>query len=408
MRELFDLDPFEVSLVDEGANKKKFLIMKSRKGSQMSRTQRQEIRELINSVDAKTMGRVEKVLKSMHPIKKEDGDMEPKKDSAVFKEEMGMACKEDESQPISERAQAALKAVARILAPFKDELHDGHMDAVQHEIGMHDSPEAKAAGPEMGMEGMEKAKAFPQEVKDEHHVEALGMAKAAYKEHLEKMGYRQHPDPDLEGTNGEVNKAKPPMGEEEEDEDEIEKNKEARVSKTAVNKSAVDLSAFPKEQRSQLELIFKANKDLQDQNKELVQKAANMEKALAERDAKDKDREYVAKAATFTHLGIPTEEVVESLRDAAKVGEKSYERVCKQFAQISEQNKTGGLFKEIGSRLPNDGTIDAEMRLNKLVDSVIQKSDSKMTREQIYEQVIQSAEGSKLYSEMKSKRPGGI
>ena len=412
MRELSDLDPFEVSLVDEGANKKKFLIYKSRKGNQMPRAERQSIRDMINSVDAKTMGRVEKVIKSMHPIEKESGDMEPKKDSSVFKEDG--VCKEDMSAPISDRAQAALKAVARILAPFKDELHDGHMDAVQHEIGMKKSPEHESVHegklPEVGEHDLaEKAKAYPEKVKEEHHAEAVGMAKKAYAEHLEKMGYRKYEDPSLEDANGEVNKGKhDDMEEEDEDEDEAEIEKGAHVSKTSVNKSAVDLSSFPKEQRKQLEMIFKANADLQAQNKELVQKAANLEKAVADRDAKEKEREFVAKAASFTHLGIPTEEVVESLRDAAKVGQKSYERVCKQFATISEQNRNGGLFKELGSRLPDNGSLDAEMRLEKLVDSVVQKADTKVSRAEIYEQVIQSNEGARLYAEMKSKRPGGI
>lgn len=373
MTELYDLEPHEVSLVDEGAIRRKFLIFKNREG-QMNASE--EILKMIAAVDAKKLGNLEKVVKSMN-VKKEDGD-----------------------QPLSDRAQMALQAVARILAPFKDELNDAHLDQVQHEIGIADSPHHEEVPLDEQGENevmkMEKAA----DIKQEDHEEAMKSADGAYKAHLAKMGYQKY----------EVGKAKEEGEDEDEDgdEDEVEKsnqNKGESVSKSAKN-PALDLTAFPEGQRSSVEAIFKANADLQKQNKELVEKQAKLEKDLADRDEREKTREYVAKAAEFKHVGIPQEEIVETLRDAAKLGEKSYERVVKQFSTMNEQAEKGGLFKEIGSRQAAQ-VGDAEMRLEKLVDSYVQKSDGKESRADVYDRVLRTTEGQKLYSEIKNSRPGG-
>lgn len=405
MTELYDLDPLEVSLVDEGANKRRFLIFKSR---EKKMPQPQEIRNLMNSVDPKIMGKIEKVLKSMHPLQKESepgSDLLPKADSHVYKE--------DENAPLSERAQAALKAVARILAPFKDELHDGHLDAVQNEIGMKDSPQGEEMGDDDGE--IEKVHgAIPQDVEEEHHIAALGKAKEAYKSHMMKLGGRKYPDENAEMKRKEdhkkeaMEKAKAAYGEQCEKMKKEKNPKEDKVDKSAVNKSAIDLTAFPEKQRETLELVFKANETLEKTNKELVQKAAKLEKDMADRDSREKHREYVAKAAEFKHVGLSQDEIVETLKDAASVSEKSYERVCKQFTAMNEQASKGNLFGEIGSRAPAGAGGDAEAKLERLVDSFVAKSDSKTSRAEIYEQVLQSQEGQRLYKEMKNARPGGI
>ena len=399
MKKLYDLDPYEVSLVDEGANRKKFLIFKSRKGKQMAANQ--EIRNLIESVDPKKMKKVEKVLKSLHSMKhdeeaaKSKHEQHEKEFKKSFEHEDHDEVHKESEDPLSERAQAALKAVARILAPFKDEIHDGHLDAVQHEVGIKDSPHhTEAATDEVGEHEVGKEVAYPQEVKEEHHVEALKAAKEAYKNHIEKLGYQKYPAKQMEQKCTEKSKE--------------EEKEEESVDKSAVSKSALDLTAFPKEQRAQLEMIFKANNDLQKQNKELVQKQAKLEKDLSARIEAEKEREYVAKAAEFRHVGLPLAEVIETLKDAAKLGEKSYERVCKQFEAINEQISKGGLFSEIGSRQSSGGGNDAEAKLERLVDSVVQKSEGKHSRDEIYAEVLQTKEGKRLYAEMKSKRPGGI
>lgn len=397
MKRLSSLKTDEVSLVGKGANKKKFLIYKNSEGKPMP-TPAQEIQNLINKVDPKVMANVEKVVKGMKIKKfeaeegkdkaeKEHGsDMLPGKDSAAHKDGAGAG--------LSDRAQAALKAVARIIAPFKDELSDDHMDAVQDAVGIHSDKTEDGVG-------KDHMAAIPEGVSDEHHAEALDMAKKAYGAHLEKMGYRKYPDQQPENTN----KSKHGL----EDDDDDDEDGEDDVDKSAVTKSAsLDLSAFPEKQRGQLELIFKANNELAEKNKELVQKADKLEKAIADRDAKDEHREIVQKAEEFTHLGLPKEEIIEQLKDAKKMGEKSYARVCKSFETLNVQSKESGLFKELGSRQGGTGVGDAEAKLERLVDTVVQKSEGGMSRAAIYDEVLKTDEGKKLYAEMKRNRPGGI
>lgn len=386
MRKLYDLDPNEVSLVPRGANKKRFLVFKSQEGAKMTN---KDIREMIENVDPKVMEKVSKSIGMMKKIGKDAGDMPPKADSHVFKDTHNVEHDgESDRGPLSDRAQAALKAVARILAPFKDEIGDEHLDEVQHEIGMHMDP-GKEAGEghkkiEMSME------AIPEKVEEEHHSAALDMAKKAYMGHLEKMGYRKYPDEQI------AQKAKKPEHDEdeEEDEDEIEKNK---IEK------GLDLSAFTKEQRPQIEAIFKAYGN---EKKELVEKAAKLEKELATRDAKEKEREYIAKAESFTHIALPKAEIIETLKDAAKLGTKSFERICKQYDALNEQAKKSNLFGEIGFR-GGSTEGDAHAKLEALVDSVVMKSDGR-SREEIYETVLKTAEGKRLYNEGQKTRPGGI
>ena len=119
MKKLYELDPAEVSLVDKGANRKKFLIFKS-KGKNMNPSK--EIMDLVNRVPKEVIDRVEKVVKAV-----DAGDMPPKKDSAAFKEANVPPGKNEQAgevAPMSDRAMAAMKASARILAPHKDEIHD--------------------------------------------------------------------------------------------------------------------------------------------------------------------------------------------------------------------------------------------------------------------------------------------
>jgi hypothetical protein len=344
MKRLKALDVDEVSLVDIGANKKKFLIFKSKSGS-------------------KKMG-IKEAIKSLRVKKDVAGAEEDKKESAK------KANDEVEKAELSEGAQAALKAIARILTPFKDELSDSDVDSVLSELGidMGSEGEVVEASKEKGEddevekaedEDLKKLFALPAEVKEEHAAEALNKAKEAMGEHLEKLGYEKY-----------KSEEEPAM-----------KSKEDEV------------------QKAKIDQIFKSNK-------ELVQKNADLEKRINEMTSKESEKEVVQKAASFTHLGIKSEELVEVLKAAKTVGQKHYDTVCKQYAALNEQAKKSDIFKSYGSNLSNGGASDAEAKIDAAVREVVQKSGK--TQAQAYSDFMNTDEGKRLYGEMKAQRPGGI
>jgi hypothetical protein len=384
MQKLYDLETDEVSLVPRGANKKKFLVFKSLKGK----------KEMANK-----------------KVKKDAGGLAPRKDSAVYKdpgmnEPMAHEDGAAYNRPLSDRAQAALKATARILAPHKDELKHEHVAHAMKEAGIHHG--AGEEGHDKEEEAM-KEEAYPEKVTEEHQAEALEEAKKsfekAYKEHLEKLGYRKYPD------NQEAVKSAHHMEDEDDDDDDgVEKsgvakgltNEEDSVSKSKVYKS-VDLSVFPENQRRQLTDVFKS---YDERVRELVRKNDELHMEVRKRDEEAKEKELIAKAAEFKHLGLEREEIVETLRDASKLGEKAYARVVKQFEALNTQAKSGGLFNEIGTK-GNTPAGDADAQIEQLVNSIVQKSDGTRTREEIYAEVLMSAEGQKIYRDYKVNRKGG-
>lgn len=382
MKRLYNLEPNEVSLVPRGANKKKFLIHKSKEGKPMP-TPTQELRELVKNVDPAVMLNVEKVVKAMKS-----------------KAEKGATATGGDSQDLSDRAQAALKAVARILSPFKDEISDAHMDAVQNEVGI-EAPDDKTPKDEIEM-----SMDMPDGVEKDHHDEAMGMAKSSYMQHMEKMGYRKYPD------------QQPKVGSEkgvmkDEDGDDEEEEEDSSVSKVAKSEGALDLSAFPVGQRAQLEAIFKSHADLTQENKTLVEKTANLEKELkVERDERVL-KQFQEKTRGLTHLGADSEElavVLKSLNDSNPESMAKIEAVLKAAnEQVRVAAATGGLFSERGSSQGRTGGGNsAQDKLEALVDATVQKSDGNKSREQIYEDVLKTAEGKRLYTEYKGARKGGI
>lgn len=381
MRKLYDLDPHEVSLVPRGANKKKFLIYKMRKGNEMPQT---ETEKLINSIDPKVLGNIDKVLKTM--VRKDGAPTPPKPNQHT----------PGQAQPLSDRAQAALKAVARIIAPFKEEISDEHLDAVQNEVGIQ-------PGSNEGQEHskVEMSMAIPEGVSEEHHSASLDMAQKAYMTNLEKMGYRKYPDQQPKVGTATVDK-KVDEGDDDPEEEDVSK----------VNK-ILELSEFSEKQKSQLEKIFKSHDDLVNENKTLVQKTADLEKELkTERDIRV-TKGFEEKAKAFKHLGSNTEELAVIMKSMAETDPKAYDKLeavlkaADNQIRVAGENGKAGLFGEIGSSQGNRGGNSAEAKLDAAVDAIVAKSDGK-TREQCYDDFLKTSEGKRLYAEFKSSRPNGI
>jgi hypothetical protein len=381
MKKLYDLDVAEVSLVPRGANKKKFIVYKSRGGKNVGA--REEIRKLLKDVDPKVIGKIDKVLKG------ESGDMLPRKDSAVYKEPEGEPHGDQEhaASGLSERAKAALKAMGRIAAPFKDELNQGHVKSVMHAAGVmpEGEPDDKHTEGMHAMHDKEGSKAIPMKVEDEHHAEALDMARKAYNSHLEKMGYRKYPD------------EQPKVGSKSHKEMEDDDDEEDGVEKSRVSKG---LRSFSPEQREELEVIFKSNRDL-------VRKNADLEEQLKEERDIRKSREFKEKASTFKHLGVKTDELSTVLKSLAEVDEDTAEKVESILKAADKQVSEGNLYGEIGSRLSSNGTGegDAAAKIDTIVEKMVQKSDGSKTSDELYYDFItKTPEGKKLYREYRNER----
>lgn len=391
MKKLHDLEPAEVSLVSRGANKRKFLVFKSQKGNSVNT----EILELLKNVDPKVMAKVEKVIKDMSTP-----------------QIPGAANPNAQSTMPSDRAQAALKAAARILTPFQKELGGELLQKVMQAAGMQmpDGKPGTIEGNNMGLENKDTNKSAtqsPEKVTDEHSALAMKDAECAYKAALAKLGYQKYSEGKLQMKSLEGADAA-----DDDEEDDVEKSGVAKAEKPKGESKvteqvlkadgSLNLEAIPEAVRPAVEHIFKAQQ-------ELVKKNADLTKELEDRKTAEQKREVVAKADSYSHLGIPKEEIVATLEDAKKLGTEAYIRITKQFETLNEQNRTGGLFKEIGSPL-SGGTNGAGSweAIEKASQAHVQKSGEKMSKEQAIDAYLNTAEGNRQYAEHQASRKGGI
>ncbi len=178
------------------------------------------------------------------------------------------------------------------------------------------------------------------------------------------------------------------------DEDESE---EEEVGKSNDGKREDVLKSFSKEQKSELQAIFKAH-DV------LVEKNANLEKELKTEREIRLNREFSDKASEFKHLG-ETSKIATVLKSASEKSPEYLKEIEGILKAADAQIAKGDLFKERGSSHTADAG-SAQAKLDALVESQVQKSDGKLTKEQVYDQVMQSPEGRKLYSEIKKSRKG--
>ena len=379
MKHLFHLDPAEVSLVPKGANMKKFLILKE---GQMGK----QLVEQLKNLDPAVLSKVEQVLKS-HKITKEASPEQ--------------AAPEAEGNGVSERASAALKAVVRILTPFKEELSPHLLHDVLEAAGLslEAQTEEEEQGESMSKEGDGMVK--PKGVEDAHHEEAAAVAhkaaEAAYKSHIAKLGYRKYPEeqPQLGGD-------KHPVAGDAAHSELLGKEAEGEEYKKMVSKEGkVDMSALPKDVRDQVQAIFKSNEDM-------IKKAASLEKDLkAERDLR-LQREFEEKAKGYSNLGADQKEVATILKSASETSPELLTKVEAVLKAANEQISKGDLFKEYGSKASKStGSGSAWENIEKAAEGYVAKSGEKATKEQAVTKFLQTEEGQKMYAEFKSAR-GGI
>lgn len=357
MQKLYDLDAAEVSLVPRGANKKKFLIFKNDGGDSMP-VDPKDLLEEIKKSSPEALRAVEEVLKNY--------DMAMKANPQAQQGQMPM---------VDERAMAALKAVARILAPFKSQITPELVNQVLKSIGIGADPNPGAGAGAGGEGDPNKNPNNPQQQQP--------VNKSATTETEDEM-----PKEEILKADGSIDFSKVPEN--------------VRPVLEVIHKSHTDLVKQNKE-------IVQKNDDLEKQNKEIVQKNLDLEKKVADQASAVREKEIVAKADSFTHVGIPKEDVVLQLKLADGAGKETYEKVCKNFEAISKQNKEGSLFKELGSNQPSGGTSnDSWEKIEKAAEAWVAKSGEKISKAEATDKYLQTPEGQKLYAEYKSGRKDGI
>lgn len=332
-----------------------------------------ELLELVGKVDPKIMTQVEKVLKAHMEEMAKANPPQPNADGSM-----------PAAPAMDPQVVAALKAVVRILTPFKDKINDGLLDSVLSQAGFDMSQDGEGDEDE-GDDGTT--------IKEEHLQGGMAAANNAYKEHMEKLGYQKYPTAQMAMKEKNVDLT------DEEEEDEAE---DFKVSKEAIMKAdgSLNLEAVPEAVRPAVEAIYKGQQ-------EAVKKAAELEATLKKERDERRAKEFIAKAETFKHYVGDKAALAKDLQALSDSNNELYEKIVKQLEATDSQAEivAKAAFKEIGSQLPgNTGTHDAWAKIEKLAEGVVAKSDKVMTQANAIESVLLTREGQALYEEYKNSR----
>lgn len=360
MQKLTNLKTKEVSLVPQGANRRRFMIYKSA-------MQHEDLQKAIAQADPEVLKSVGKILDKHIAKDAEDG-------SAV---------------------RAAMQGVTRILSSIKGKISPAAAHEALDEVGF------KMGEGELGGAGATSVGEAPthgetvnmgkeKEIPEEAMKKARECAEKAYDEEMKKLGHSMYPDAQIQMKS----KAGMPMKKKKEEEEEDEVEKSAKLDADTQTK---------------LDAIFKANENLVKQNEELRSEVSALQQV-------NKQKELVQKAASFGALGLPQEMIVETLSIAQKAGTEAFDKVVKQYEMLTERAKVaksfgGNLFSEIGSSLPGGGGAGSEstwQKIEKAAEGFVQKSAFAGTKEQAVAKFLETPEGTRLYAEHQAGRKDNI
>jgi hypothetical protein len=296
---------------------------------------------------------------------------------------------QDEQQgPLDEKAQSALKAIVRILTPFKQALSPLLIHEVLDAAGFQMA--ANKGSDEEDMDMKKTATQSPEPIKEEHQIEAMKVAKEAYGAHLKKLGYQKYPTQQM----AQKELTMPVAGHKDDDDVEAEEqegtmhnpDKEPDMTVQHKHEHVMKslLAGVPKGTRDAVEMIFKANQDLK-MRLEAVTKAASR-------------KEFMEQAASYDKLGLGNEEVADLFQELSEKSPKALETVQKAFSAANEQVKKGNLFSEYGS--VQSGSIGNTWEgIVKAAQGMVVKSGEKVSDAVAIDRFIQTPEGKKMYTE---------
>lgn len=364
-KKLFELDPAEVSLVSKAANKRKFLIWKSKDGVT--------------------------VAKLKTKVKKD-----------------GL----EENPGLSDRAKAAIQAVVRILTPFKGEIKDEHLDEALDEAGVIEDEDGNERAGEVTKLGEDLVK--DPEAYRAVQVNTNKVDDDEDQEDLEDLDPEDEEDAEFSEEDKCMKSMAAKMAKTKNKTEFVKVMKEFKqkttqggntVEKQPVLKAdgTLNLEAVPEEVRPAVEAIYKSQQ-------ELVKKNESLATELASERKERRTKEFVAKADGFKHFTGDRKALAENLMSLEEANKPLYEMTINQLEGI-EAAKTEvakSLTTELGSNQPSEGASEASAKIDAAVAGIVQKSSGEMTQAKAYDQFIRTSEGQKLYSEYKSNRKGGV
>lgn len=331
MKKLSDLKAHEVSLVKRGANKKPFLVLKNDRGESMAQAK-------------------------PHMQFKLTADQAEAED-AFIERCMSRVIKADGASPLSDRAQAALKAVYRILLPFKAEITDADIDELAETIGVGQADESDAPtdsddvvaedeevaqsadqdkdkdqGDEMANKADDQDKpAFLKaaDVKAEDHQAAMKAAKEAYKKAL-----------------GATNKAA-------DDESEESDKKEDGVTKSADITKSPDWASLPAQVRAHFESVTKS---ADAEKRAWIEKSAGLEARVRKMEDEKEMAGYQAIVKSeLRGLSLDVDKTCKVMKSLASVGPEELEGYVSHLRSLNEQVKVNKSFESAGGLFGSAG-----------------------------------------------------
>lgn len=279
--------------------------------------------------------------------------------------------------PLDERAQAALKAVVRILSPFKDSLSPLLLHEVLDAAGIQMQSAVEQGDNDMGK--MQKgATMSPEPIESEHEMEFATKIAKVFKEHMTKLGYQKYPEQQI--AQKAVNTDPDEPGQDEEQEGTMHN---PDVEKSAVAKA--DLAGLPEGAKRAMEAVFKANADLRSELDAV--KRVGLRKDLIQKAQKE-----------YANLGLPPEEIADMLLDL-KGSPKALERVEKMLSTANNQAASGSLFAEFGSSNPGGFIGSTWEAIEKAAQGFVAKSGDTMTKEQATAKFLETSDGKRMYDQ---------
>lgn len=255
----------------------------------------------------------------------------------------------------SAEAEAAIKAAAEILEPFKEQIAKEDLEGLVEIEKTDDGDEDDTAPPAKAPQKKKTSKAKPADNSDD--------------------GEQDNEDPKMATKK--------------------------KVSKTADDE--LDLSEVPDAVRPHVESIYKANRDL-------IAKSEKLEKDLADERRTRREKEFIAKCEGFKHYSGDKKELATELMELSDASPKLYDKIVKQLEAVEAEKAAaaGLIFSELGSSVPGNTGVGSFEAIEKAAEAVVAKSGEKVSKEQAVEKFLSTPEGKSMYSQYKASRKDGV
>lgn len=388
MKRLKDLKTREVSLVPQGANGKRFAVVKEHVEPSRDRGVVASIKNVVKAFGKKPDP---KPAPTGNPQQQPKPGHDPSiQDTAAAPE-------------LTPQAQTALEAVGRILAPHKEEITDGHVDAIQAAVGIPSAGEGQDDGAGSGEDQNEGEEG---DVKPEHLKEASDAAEKAFNQRLSKLGYAKYPETKLTMKGNLA-----PSHMDSEDGDDGDDDEEDEMEKEAIAKAIEE--AVAKAKASFDEAIQKSASDNAAALKAANERADKLEKALLSQAENGRKIEIATIAKEFVNVGVDYAQTVLELADKdvtkAADGTTKFDTILKGLRSQEAMAKESKLFSVLGSPqsdIANGAQQDIMAKIAKGGETVVQKNANgePITKEQAEADFLNSPEGQRLYAVEKARR----